>query len=39
MDMMKKLYEDGDDDTNRTMQKAWWEAQHTKDGDKNTSDD
>jgi calcyclin binding protein len=30
MDMMKKLYEEGDDDMKRTMQKAWWEAQHKK---------
>jgi calcyclin binding protein len=39
MDMMKKMYEDGDDDMKRTMQKAWWEAQHKKDGDKTTPDD
>jgi calcyclin binding protein len=39
MDMMKKMYEEGDDDMKRTMQKAWWEAQHKKDGDKSAPDD
>jgi calcyclin binding protein len=34
MDMMKKMYDEGDDEMKRTMQKAWWEAQHKKDGDK-----
>jgi calcyclin binding protein len=38
MDMMKKMYEDGDDDMKRTMQKAWWEAQNKKDGDKTPGD-
>jgi calcyclin binding protein len=34
MDMMKKMYDEGDDEMKRTMSKAWWEAQHKKDGDK-----
>jgi calcyclin binding protein len=38
MDMMKNLYEDGDDDMKRMMQKAWWEAQHKKDEDKKKDD-
>jgi calcyclin binding protein len=37
MDMMKNLYDDGDDEMKRTMQKAWWEAQHKKDKDKEPS--
>jgi calcyclin binding protein len=39
MDMMKKMYEEGDDDMKRTMQKAWWEAQHKKEEDKDKKDD
>jgi calcyclin binding protein len=34
MDMMKKMYDEGDDEMKRTMQKTWWEAQHKKDEDK-----
>lgn len=34
MDMMKKLYEEGDDEMKRTMQKAMWEAQHKPPEDK-----
>jgi calcyclin binding protein len=34
MDMMKKMYDEGDDEMKRTMQKAWWEAQNKKDKDK-----
>jgi calcyclin binding protein len=37
MDMMKTMYDDGDDEMKRTMQKAWWEGQHKKDKDKDTS--
>jgi calcyclin binding protein len=39
MDMMRKMYEEGDDDMKRTMQKAWWEAQHKKDEDKKGKSD
>jgi calcyclin binding protein len=39
MDMMKKMYDEGDDDMKRTMQKAWWEAQHKKDEDKDKDKD
>jgi calcyclin binding protein len=39
MDMMKKLYDEGDDDMKRTMQKAMWEAQNKKDKDKTGIDD
>ena len=28
MDMMKKMYDEGDDEMKRTIQKAMWEAQH-----------
>jgi len=34
MDMMKKMYDEGDDEMKRTMQKAWWEAQHKKEEEK-----
>jgi calcyclin binding protein len=39
MDMMRKMYSEGDDDMKRTMQKAWWEAQHKKEEDKDKKDD
>jgi calcyclin binding protein len=34
MDMMKKLYDDGDDEMKRTMSKAMWEARNKKGDDK-----
>jgi calcyclin binding protein len=39
MDMMKKMYDEGDDEMKRTMQKAWWEAQHKKEEDKDKDKD
>jgi calcyclin binding protein len=39
MDMMKTMYDEGDEDMKRTMQKAWWEAQNKKDKDKPGLDD
>jgi calcyclin binding protein len=39
MDMMRKMYEEGDDEMKRTMQKAWWEAQHKKDEEKKGKSD
>jgi calcyclin binding protein len=39
MDMKKKKYDEGDDEMKRTMQKAWWEAQHKKDQEKNSAAD
>lgn len=32
MDMMKKMYDEGDDEMKRTISKAMWEAQHKKPG-------
>lgn len=34
MDMMKKMYDEGDDEMKRTIQKAMWEAQHKKPDEK-----
>jgi len=34
MDMMKKMYDEGDDEMKRTISKAMWEAQHKKEEDK-----
>ena len=34
MDLMKKMYDEGDDEMKRTMQKAMWEAQHKPPEDK-----
>jgi calcyclin binding protein len=39
MDMVRKMYEEGDDDMKQTMQKAWLEAQHKKDKDENKDKD
>lgn len=33
MKLMKKMYDEGDDDMKRTIAKSWYEAQHKKDGD------
>jgi hypothetical protein len=33
------MYDEGDDEMKRTMQKAWWEAQNKKDKDKLGNDD
>lgn len=34
MDMMKNMYDEGDDEMKRMISKAMWEGQHKKDGDK-----
>jgi calcyclin binding protein len=39
MDMMKKMYDEGDDEMKRTISKAMWEAQHKKDEDKDKEKD
>ena len=33
MNMMKKMYDEGDDEMKRTISKAMWESQHKKEGD------
>lgn len=35
MDMMKKMYDEGDDEMKRTISKAMWEAQHKKQEEEN----
>jgi calcyclin binding protein len=37
MNMMKKMYDEGDDQMKQTISKAMWEAQHKKDDDKKDS--
>jgi calcyclin binding protein len=34
MNLMKKMYDEGDDEMKRTIQKAMWEAQNKKEEDK-----